>query len=183
MELNTQKMTRTIQTDEIIKQAIFRLEENTPKIERCLNELSEEEIWKKPNNSSNSVGNLILHLCGNITQYIISSLGEIEDSRNRDNEFTSTCGYNKSELFKKLTTILDQAINTIKNLSDKDLIKVRSVQGFDYSGIGILIHVVEHYSYHTGQITFWAKLLKDKDLGFYTSVDLNLKNKTTQNNQ
>jgi uncharacterized damage-inducible protein DinB len=172
-----QEMPGTNQADEIIEQAIFRLEENTAKIERCLNELSEEEIWKKPNNSSNSVGNLILHLCGNITQYIISSLGENEDNRKRNIEFETTSGYNRLELFKKLTETIDQAILTIKNLSDKDLLKFRSVQGFDYSGIGILIHVVEHYSYHTGQITFWTKLLKGKDLGFYTGVDLNKKNK------
>jgi len=175
-------MNRTNQADEIIEQAIFRLEENTPRIEKCLNELSEEEIWKKPNNSSNSVGNLILHLCGNITQYIISSLNEKEDNRNRDKEFTTTSGYTKSELLKKLTTTLDQAIHILKNLSEKDLLRVRTVQGFDYSGIGIIIHVVEHYSYHTGQITFWTKFLKNKDLGFYAGVDLNKKNKTAYNN-
>ena len=170
-------MSKSNQVDEIIEQAIFRFWENTPRIERCLNELSEEGIWKKPNNSSNSVGNLILHLCGNITQYIISSLGKKEDNRNRDKEFTTTSGYNKSELLKKLTSTLDEAILTLKNLNEKDLLKVQSVQGFNYSGIGIIIHVVEHYSYHTGQITFWTKLLKDKDLGFYANVDLNKKNK------
>ena len=122
-------MSKSNQADEIIKQAIFRLQENTPRIERCLNELSEEEIWKKPNNSSNSVGNLILHLCGNITQYIISSLGEKEDSRNRDKEFTTISGFNKFELLKKLTATLDQAIYTLKNLNEKDLLKVRSVPG------------------------------------------------------
>ena len=169
-------MNRANQTDEIIKQVIFRLEKNTLKIESCFNELSEEEIWKKPNNSSNSIGNLILHLCGNITQYIISSLGEKEDNRNRDKEFTTTSDYNKSKLLKKLTTTLNQAIHIQKNLSEEDLLRVRSVQGFDYSGIDIIIHVVEHYSYHTGQITFWTKLLKDKDLGFYVGANLNKKN-------
>ena len=65
---------------------------------------------------------------------------------------------------------------TIRNLSEEDLLKVRSVQGFEHSGTGIIIHVVEHYSYHTGQIAFWTKLLKDKDLGFYAGHDLNKKN-------
>ena len=170
-------MNRTNQANEIIAQAIFRLEENTPRVEKCLNELSEKEVWLKPNNSTNSVGNLILHLCGNITQYIISSLGNKDDTRIRDLEFTTSGGYNKSELFDTLSSTVTQAVDIIKTLSEDELLRVRSVQGYELSGIGILIHVVEHYSYHTGQIAFWTKLLKDKDLGFYAEIDLNAKNK------
>ena len=170
-------MNRTNQADEIISQAIFRLEENTIRVEKCLNDLSEKEVWLKPNNASNSVGNLILHLCGNITQYIISSLGREEDTRNRELEFTTSGGYNKSELLSKLNSTVKQAVDIIKNLSEDELLRVRSVQAYELSGIGIIIHVVEHYSYHTGQIAFWTKLLKDKDLGFYAGIDLNTKNK------
>ena len=123
------------------------------------------------------MGNLILHLCGNITQYIISSLGEKADNRDRDIEFTRTGGLNKAELMQKLSDTVNQAIEVLENLSDADLLKERFVQGFDYSGTGSVIHVVEHYSYHTGQIAFWTKVLRDKDLGFYAGVDLNIKNK------
>ena len=172
-------MNRTNQANEIISQAIYRLEENTPRVEKCLNELSEKEVWLKPNNSTNSVGNLILHLCGNITQYIISSLGNKDDTRIRDLEFTTSGGYNKSELLSKLNSTVTQAVDIINNLSEDELLRARSVQAYELSGTGILIHVVEHYSYHTGQIAFWTKLLKDKDLGFYTGIDLNAKNKNT----
>lgn len=164
-------------TNEFIDQAVFRLEENTPRIKKCLEELTEEEVWKRPNDSSNSVGNLILHLCGNITQYIISSLGEKEDERERDKEFETRGGFTKDELFEKLSSTVDEAVEVIKEMDEKKLLKVRSVQGFEYSGVGNIIHVVEHYSYHTGQIAFWTKLLKDRDLGFYAGVDLNVKNK------
>lgn len=163
-------------TNEFIEQAVFRLNEFTPKIERCLDELTPEEVWKRPNESSNSVGNLILHLCGNITQYIISSLGGQDDIRERDKEFEMRGGYTKTELLEKLMLTVDQAVEVIRNMDDESLLDRRSVQGFDYSGIGNIIHVVEHYSYHTGQIIFWTKLLKDKDLGFYSGVDLNAKN-------
>jgi len=170
-------MIQSEETQEFIAQSIFRMEENLPRIEKCFKELSEEEIWQKPNSSSNSVGNLVLHLCGNITQYIIASLGEKTDLRNRDLEFSKTDGFNKKELLDQLTSTINSAIQVIKHCNSADLLKIRSVQGFNFSGMGIIIHVVEHLSYHTGQIAFWTKLLKDKDLGFYKGIDLNQKNK------
>ncbi len=163
-------------SEELIGQSIVRMEENTERIEKCLAMLSEDEVWKKPNLSSNSVGNLILHLCGNIRQYIISSLGKAEDTRTRDLEFSATGGFSKKELFVKLSKTVSEAAGVLKNLDEKDLLTVNSVQCYDLSGIGIIIHVVEHYSYHTGQIAFWTKLLKDKDLGFYADQDLDAKN-------
>ncbi len=160
---------------ELKHHAILRMEENTPRIEKCLNELTEAEVWQRPNASSNSMGNLILHLCGNITQYIISSLGGKPDLRLRDEEFAAQGGYTKQELVDKLKATVDAAIEVIKNASDEELLRVRPVQAYKFSGIGNVIHAVEHYSYHTGQIAFWTKLLKDKDLGFYAGVDLNKK--------
>lgn len=161
---------------EFIEQSILRFEENTLKIERCLAELTEEELWHHPNASSNSVGNLLLHLCGNITQYILSSLGNAEDKRERDKEFSSGPVLTKAELLQKLKSTVDSACTVIKNLNENDMLRKRSVQGNQLSAIGIIIHVVEHYSYHTGQIIFWTKLIKDKDLGFYSHKDLNKKN-------
>jgi uncharacterized damage-inducible protein DinB len=163
-------------TTDFIAQSISRFEENTPKIEKCLSELSEDELWRRPNASSNSAGNIILHLCGNITQYILSSLGNIEDKRERDKEFTSTRVLNKAELLEKLRSTIRGAVKIMQSLNDDDLLRRHSVQGYDLSAIGIIIHVVEHYSYHTGQIIYWTKLIKDKDLGFYASVDLNKRN-------
>ncbi|MEP1019080.1 DinB family protein, partial [Maribacter dokdonensis] len=86
-------------------------------------------------------------------------------------------GYTKEELLKKLDDVLDSAKRIIFDASTAQLVQKRSVQGFSFSGIGIILHVVEHYSYHTGQIAFWVKQLKNKDLGFYDGVDLNIKNK------
>ncbi|HEV8286405.1 MAG TPA: DinB family protein [Chitinophagaceae bacterium] len=167
-------------TEEFIKefldQAIQRIDENTNKITACLNELQETEVWKQANENSNSVGNLILHLCGNIRQYAISSLGNIEDIRERDKEFSAHDGYSKFELLEKLTKTVEEAKRTIQNISPAELLRKRKVQGYFHSGIGIIIHVTEHYSYHTGQIIFWTKLLKNKDLGFYTGINLNIKN-------
>jgi len=161
---------------EFIEQSIFRIEENTPRIYKCLEQLTEEETWMRPNATSNSIGNLILHLCGNIRQYAISSLGGVADVRERDKEFAGTGGYTKQELLEKLSATVSEAVTIIRNTDEQSLLQVRSVQGFTFSGIGIIIHVTEHYSYHTGQIAFQTKMLRAKDLGFYANTDLNIKN-------
>lgn len=161
---------------EFIEHSIYRVELNTPRINKCLKLLSEKDVWKRPNDQSNSIGNLILHLCGNIRQYIISSLGKSEDFRERDLEFTAEGGLTKSELQGKLEDTVGAAVNVIRNASIEELLRVRLVQGFDYSGVGVIIHVTEHYSYHTGQIAFWTKVITGSDLGFYSNVDLNIRN-------
>ncbi|WP_394748755.1 DinB family protein [Spongiimicrobium salis] len=163
--------------DEIIANALYRFDESTRMIKISLALLSEEEVWQKPNGSLNSVANLLLHLCGNITQYAIASLGEKEDLRERDLEFSTTSGYTKDQLWQQLEATVSEAKNVIKAATTQQLQKKREVQGFYFSGIGILMHVVEHYSYHTGQIAFWTKLLKEKDLRFYDGMDLSIKNK------
>jgi uncharacterized damage-inducible protein DinB len=161
---------------EFIEQSIDRMDQNTRKIESCMNELDETDIWFYPNEHVNSVGNLILHLSGNIRQYIISSLGEGPDLRERDLEFSTDGGYTKTELFNKLRDTVGEAKSVIVNISEEKLLRKRSVQGFIYTGIGNIIHVTEHYSYHTGQIILLTKLFKNKDMGFYSGVNLNKRN-------
>lgn len=168
-------MTNDFRSD-FLEQAAYRMDENSRMIRACFDELSDDEIWKRPNASSNSVGNLILHLCGNITQYAISSLGGSPDTRDRDREFAAREGYSKTALLDKLIDTVERAKATMQAQDAESLLRVRSVQGFRFSGIGIILHVVEHYSYHTGQIAFWTKILRDKDLGFYAGFDLNIPN-------
>ncbi|SEL94191.1 Uncharacterized damage-inducible protein DinB (forms a four-helix bundle) [Maribacter orientalis] len=162
--------------EELVKNALYRMDESTRMIKKSLSDISEDEVWQKPNPSLNSIANLMLHLCGNISQYVISSLGETEDKRKRDTEFSVTDGLTKAELLKKLEDIVDTAKRVIFDAKPDQLVKVRSVQGFSFSGVGVIMHAVEHYSYHTGQIAFWVKQLKNNDLGFYDGMDLNKKN-------
>ncbi len=163
--------------EELVKNALYRIDESTRMIQKSLTNISEEEFWQKPNASLNSIGNLILHLCGNITQYIISSLGETEDLRNRDHEFSAKETATKKETLKQLEQTVDIAKRVVFDTDISNLLKVRSVQGFTFSGVGVIVHAVEHYSYHTGQIAFWVKQLKNEDLGFYDGIDLKIKNK------
>ena len=147
-------------------------------IKICLEQLSEEQVWEQPNESSNSIANLILHLCGNITQYGIASIQNLEDTRQRDEEFTTKSSHNKAELIKMLEDTIDEAKRAIYDAPLKELLRKRNVQGFNFSGIGNIIHVTEHLSYHTGQIALWTKISQNKDLGFYGDVNLNVKNET-----
>lgn len=151
-------------------------EEGCARIEKVLGFLTEEEVWYQPNDQSNSIGQLILHLCGNVIQWIGSGIGGQPDLRVRDAEFAPPQQYSKAVLLEKLKLlrpITDRALATI--VTTEDLTLARSVQGFDETVLGIVIHVTEHFSYHTGQIAIIAKYLKGMDLGFYADLDLNVK--------
>lgn len=161
---------------EFIQNSCYRMDESLRMISISLAKVSEAQVWQKPNESLNSIGNLILHLCGNMTQYGIASLNETEDKRQRDVEFSTGGGPNKEELFKKLQTTVNKVKATFRNVSLERLLASKQVQGFEFSGIGNIIHVVEHFSYHTGQIAFWVKQLNNEQLGFYDGHDLNTLN-------
>tara|TARA_R110002020_G_scaffold154714_6_gene335205 strand:+ start:89931 stop:90443 length:513 start_codon:yes stop_codon:yes gene_type:complete len=157
--------------------ALYRIDESTRMIQIAMGKISEEQVWLRPNAKSNSIGNIILHLCGNIGQYAISSLGRLPDTRKRDAEFEVSEGVTKEELLQKLVKIVEKAKEIIQNLPADEFIRMRQVQAYEFTGIGVITHVVEHYSYHTGQIAFWVKLLTEQDLGFYDGVELTKKNK------
>jgi uncharacterized damage-inducible protein DinB len=161
---------------EFISESTKRIVESMDRVKRCVHEIGENEVWIRPNESSNSVGNLLLHLSGNIGQYILSGLGGDSDTRNREAEFSAGGGMGKHALLARLEDTVSDAVKIIGKLDEEQLLRVRSVQGFTLSGAGIVIHVTEHFSYHTGQIAFWTKGLKNKDLGFYAGVDLNARN-------
>jgi uncharacterized damage-inducible protein DinB len=161
---------------EFIEQTLKSIDENTSKIRACMKQLDEKDIWFRHNEHVNSVGNIILHLCGNIRQWIISSLGGAPDIRERDFEFSTMGGFTKEELTSKWQDTMQEAVTVITDTSLENLLRRRVVQGAAHSGIGIIIHVAEHYSYHTGQIIFLTKLYKNIDMGFYAGTDLNKHN-------
>ena len=158
-------------------QSNYRIQESYHKIASCMQLLSETEIWFSPNAQLNSVGNLVQHLCGNITQYILSTLGKEADHRNRDAEFAIIGTKTKQALLQDLQEVIDKSIGIIDTLSlSEDALKEQyQVQVYQLSGIGIVLHVTEHLSYHTGQIAMLTKLITQKDLGFYAGLDLNKK--------
>lgn len=144
---------------------LFR--EYLAKIERCLERMSEEQIWWRPNRESNSAGNLLLHLAGNARQWIVSGLGGEADDRVREKEFAAESGIQKEELLLLLKATLDDVEAVLQSVAPGDLLSRRRIQGKDTGILEAILHVVEHFSMHTGQIIYITKLLTEHDLKFY----------------
>lgn len=165
-------MSSDLLLEDFKKNCCYRLDESLRMVEKSLALVDEHELWKKPNSSLNSIANLILHLCGNMTQYVVSGVGKHPDLRDRNNEFTQDGNGKKAELLLLLQATVTEVKHVLNRSSEADLLPLRRIQGFELSGIGAVIHAVEHFSYHTGQIAFWVKYLKNSDLGFYEGMDL-----------
>ena len=147
--------------------------ESVPRIKQCLGQLTEEEIWHRPNENVVSVGNLVLHLQGNLRQWVLSGLGGQPDHRQRDREFDQTDPLPAAELMRQLDALMAEVEAVLDRLTPADLVATHRVQGYDETGVAILMHVTEHFSYHTGQITYFVKTRKNVDLQYYGGHDLN----------
>ncbi|MFQ5789991.1 MAG: DinB family protein [Acidobacteriota bacterium] len=157
----------------LISQCERRLfSESLPRVKKCLSQLTEEEIWHRPNPETVSAGNLVLHLCGNVRQWIVSGLGGAPDIRERSREFSELGPISSSQLVERLESTLAEARSVLKSVDPEHLLEERTVQGFRETGLSILVHVVEHFSYHVGQITYFVKSRKAMDLKYYQGVDL-----------
>ena len=164
-----------------LRQVRFRLREDyRVKIGGALEALSEEEVWWRPNEASNSIGNLLLHLSGNIRQWVVSGLGHAADTRDRPREFSERTPRSKAALLARLDVTLDDADAVMAWLeeelaassSDAVLQREHLIQGFPQTALDALFHIVEHFSYHTGQIVYIAKFHEAEKVKFYDDREL-----------
>ena len=137
-----------------------------PRIVRCLGELTEDQIWWRPNAASNSAGNLVLHLCGNIRQWIISGLGGAPDVRRRDAEFAERGPLARRILALRLKETVNEAVHVLRRLPPETLLQVHTIQGFRVTGLYAVFNVTEHFSHHAGQIFYIAKMKGARNLHF-----------------
>jgi len=142
-------------------------EDFLPKIERCLELLKDEQIWWRANPQSNSIGNLLLHLSGNVRQWIVSGVGGDSDARDRDSEFAQREVIPRDELLSKLKQTLSEADTALARFDSDRLLDRLEIQGCDVTALEAILHVVEHFSMHTGQIIMMAKFFAEVDLDFY----------------
>ena len=150
-----------------VRQWRSRFEERyLPRIVGCLEQLSDEEIWWRPNEASNSIGNLVLHVCGNMRQWIISGLGGAADLRERDKEFAERRPVARKALLGRFQQTVSEAGVVMARLESAALTRRFRIQGYDVTGYEAAAHVIEHVAYHAGQIIYITKLKRAKDLGF-----------------
>ena len=143
------------------------LEEYLPQVKRCLNELSEEDVWWRAHATDNSIGNLLLHLNGNIRQWIVTGISDAQDLRDRAKEFSELGPIPKELLIEKLEMTLREADKVLGHLDPKNLLEIKHIQRYDVTFLDAISHVVEHFAQHLGQIIYITKLKKGIDLKFY----------------
>jgi len=141
------------------------------KVRSAVEAMPADRVWWRPNEQSNSVGNLLLHLSGNVRQWIVSGVGGQPDARQRNREFAARDGASSADLLRGLDTTLEEADAILRSLSPGDLLQRRAIQGRDTSVLEAIYHVVEHFAGHTGQIIWIAKLTVPGAVRFYDDGD------------
>ncbi len=143
-----------------------------PKIERSLEGLGDEEIWWRPNEASNSIGNLLLHLCGNVSQWIVGGVGGREVERRRQQEFDERRLTPALELLSRIKQVLAEADEVLEGVDAETLLSRRRIQGYDVSVLEAIYHVVEHFGMHTGQVIYLSKMRGGRDLELWRPPDV-----------
>lgn len=145
------------------QEAAQELSDALAKIIHCVNQLDEAQVWSRPQPGLNSIGNLLLHLAGNLTQWIVAGFGGAADHRNRSAEFTEQGPIPKRELLARLEAAVAQARAALKRVTAGELVRVRRIQGFDVSGLAATFHSVPHFRGHAQEIIHMTRsILGDK---------------------
>ena len=142
-------------------------EEYLPKVERCVERLTDEQVWWRPNSESNSIGNLLLHLSGNARQWIVSGLGGETDKRERQAEFDERRIIARDELLALLRTTIAEVDHVLADFAPARLLDSFPIQGTQSTALAAIFHVTEHFSMHVGQIVYITKQFTAEDMRFY----------------
>jgi uncharacterized damage-inducible protein DinB len=153
---------------EFLRVSCAQLTQLYGRIETCAGKLTPEQIWTRGAEHENAIGNLMLHLAGNVRQWIICGVGGAEDRRDRDSEFDARSG---ADSLERLRGTVSEAVEVLTALPHSRLAERRTIQKhYEVTVLEAIYHVVEHFSMHTGQIIFATKLLTGSDLAFYAHL-------------
>ncbi|WP_339728625.1 DUF1572 family protein [uncultured Gimesia sp.] len=158
-------------TQEFIQESVHLLKQSRHKIRHCLNQLDLDQIWWRPVPGLNSIGNLILHLCGNLNQWAVCGINRAKDERQREQEFSSEKRISQEDLETMLNRTIEQACQVMQSLSANTLLENRVIQGFSVSVLGALSHTVPHFVGHTHQIIYLTRMQKGDQYQFDWSPD------------
>ena len=144
-----------------------------PRIETALAAMPEERLWHRPHPNTTSVGTLLVHLAGNVRQWILSGLGGEPDDRDRAAEFARETG-SSAECLQRLRTTVEAAGRAIRAMDADALARRHAIQGMNPTGLEAVYHVVEHFAWHTGQIAWMAKAHDpDHGIAYYDDDAIN----------
>lgn len=147
--------------------AVGKLTADLAQVLRCARLLNERELWIRANDHCNSVGNLVLHLTGNVRQWILGGVGGEAFVRDRPSEFAQRSPLAHDAIVPPLEQAVSRAVEIIGSLDADGLVTVRRIQGYELTTLAAVFHVVEHFSCHTGQIVHMTKALRNVDLSLY----------------
>jgi uncharacterized damage-inducible protein DinB len=141
------------------------------KIDHCLQQLNDDQIWWRPTSELPSIGNLILHICGNLRQWGADGLQGISNARDRDAEFALESRFTRAELLQLLVGVKTDVLLAIAGCPSENWLVRREIQGFQVTGNGALLHTLPHAVGHTHQIVMLTRLQKGNDYRFQWTVD------------
>ena len=129
-----------------------RLEVSVEKIRHCVDQLSDEQLWWRPAEPMNSIGNLVLHLSGNLRQWIVAGVGGANDNRNRPEEFSERGPISREDLLGLLDRAVNDSRETLAGITDEDLLRPLRIQGFELTALGAIFDSIPHFGGHTQEI-------------------------------
>ncbi|MHC4405478.1 MAG: DUF1572 family protein, partial [Planctomycetota bacterium] len=128
------------------------------KIRHCVDQLDDEQLWWRPAESMNSIANILLHLCGNVTQWIISGVGGAADHRDRPREFSEQGPIAKEDLLRRFDEVVARAQETLDGVAPNDFLEARRIQGFDETVLSAIVGCVCHFCGHAQQVVYITRL-------------------------
>jgi uncharacterized damage-inducible protein DinB len=148
-------------------------EESIPRILKCLDMLTDKQVMHSFNDHTNSIANLIVHLEGNSSQWLLNTFAHAEFERNRKAEFEIEQSLSINELKERMIMLKTKILDCLSMITSVQLEANYTIQGFEVNGVSVLVHVTEHFSYHTGQIALIAKIFMNQATLFYNDSALN----------
>lgn len=148
------------------------IDESFERIKICLNQIEPDKLWHSPNEHITSIGSSILHLNGNIRQWLRSIIEGREVERDRPSEFKPEIKYSVDQLLNILSELDSDVIAMTEELKLIRAHRELSIQGIETNGIDAIVHVIEHTAYHTGQIVYLTKYYSGRSTHFYAHLNL-----------
>ncbi|MFT3883749.1 MAG: DUF1572 family protein [Gemmatales bacterium] len=141
-----------------IKEIRARLSDSFERIIHCVSQLSDQQVWWRPQESMNSIANILLHLCGNMRQWIIHGVTNAPDHRDRPEEFSNRSMLAKNELIARLAKVVHESDQLLSAMNERQLLLERRIQGFDETVLSAILNSVSHFNGHTQEIVYITRL-------------------------